>query len=62
MKNAKELSVSIIKKLESLPDYYDPSDIGNEIGIIIGQHSDEDIDSFKAGIDHGISLSKETHP
>lgn len=44
----------------------DISDIGNEIGIAIGDYIDEnklgyELDSFFHGVKHGISLKKGTH-
>jgi len=44
----------------------DLSDVGNEIGIIVGDWIDEDKfgfekDSFISGIKHGISLTDGTH-
>jgi hypothetical protein len=55
----------IIEQLESIDYDGDLSDIGNEIGIAIGQYlsqeKDDDIESFIHGINHGISLTNETH-
>jgi hypothetical protein len=41
----------------------DLSDIGNEIGIIIAKHFDEDntVEDFIHGLKHGISLTDGTH-
>lgn len=44
----------------------DLSDIGNEIGIIIGKHIEKDklgyeLEDFIAGLKHGISLVDGTH-
>lgn len=43
----------------------DISDLGNEIGIILGKYTSDDIgyelDSFIDGIKHGVSLTKGTH-
>ena len=39
----------------------DLSDIGNEIGIVIGKYSD-DVEDFISGVKHGVSLSNGTHP
>ena len=41
----------------------DISDIGNEIGIAIGEHLSEsdDLNSFISGLKHGISLKNGTH-
>jgi hypothetical protein len=42
----------------------DISDIGNEIGIAIAPHLNEDntIEDFIRGIRHGVSLVDSTHP
>ena len=44
----------------------DLSDLGNEIGIIVGKYICDDLgfdkDDFISGIRHGISLSDGTHP
>jgi hypothetical protein len=41
----------------------DLSDIGNEIGIVIGHYikSDEDVNDFIIGVKHGISLTDGSH-
>lgn len=41
----------------------DISDVGNEIGIAIGEHLSEkdDLNSFISGLKHGISLKNGTH-
>jgi len=43
----------------------DISDLGNEIGIILGKYTSDEIgyelDSFIHGIKHGVSLTKGTH-
>ena len=43
----------------------DLTDLGNEIGIIIGQYTNDKIgyekDDFVSGINHGISISDGTH-
>lgn len=62
MKNIKEICLEISERLAALPyDSGDLSDIGNEIGIILGKHFSEDIgfdmESFRAGLRHGVSLS-----
>ena len=45
----------------------DLSDIGNEIGFIIGKHIDSnkigfELDDFIRGLKHGISIANGTHP
>lgn len=43
----------------------DLSDLGNEIGIVIGQYTSDEIGydkgDFIAGVHHGISISEGTH-
>lgn len=60
----------LIKHLESIKNtspmnHGDLSDLGNEIGIIIGQYTNEKMgyekDDFVSGIRHGISISDGTH-
>jgi len=62
MKDIKRICLQISERLSNLPyDSGDLSDIGNEIGIIIGKHFGDDIgfdmESFRAGLRHGISLA-----
>jgi hypothetical protein len=42
----------------------DLSDIGNEIGIVIGKYTDDEntIEDFISGLRHGVSLANGTHP
>lgn len=44
-------------------DNGDLSDIGNEIGIVLGHYikSDEDFNDFIIGVKHGISLTDGSH-
>ena len=67
MKNILE---DLIKHLESIKNsapinHGDLSDLGNEIGIIIGQYTNDEMgyekDDFVSGVRHGISISDETH-
>ena len=60
----------LIKHLEYLKNsapinHGDLSDLGNEIGIVIGQYTDDKMGyekgDFIAGIHHGISISDGTH-
>ena len=60
----------LIKHLESLKNsapinHGDLSDLGNEIGIVIGQYTNDKMgyekEDFIAGINHGISISDGTH-
>jgi len=56
----KEISVSLDKVSY---DYGDYSDIGNEVGIVLGKTITKDeLEDFLAGLRHGISLSDGTHP
>jgi hypothetical protein len=63
----KNACLDISKRLSILPyDSGDISDIGNEIGIILGKYIDEqdhgwDKDGFISGLKHGISLTDGTH-
>lgn len=43
--------------------YGDISDIGNEIGIALGQYlsTEEELNDFITGLKHGISLKNGTH-
>jgi hypothetical protein len=63
MKNISSICKEISDSLANLPyDTGDLSDIGNEIGIAIGKYLSQDVgfdlDSFNAGIRHGIDLAK----
>jgi len=41
---------------------YDESDLGNEIGIVLGMSLNQElIETFMVGLKHGISLSYGTH-
>lgn len=56
----KDLSVSLGNVTYEFGDY---SDIGNEIGIVLGKKiTEEQFDDFITGLRHGISLSDGTHP
>ena len=53
-------------RLEKLPyDNGDLSDIGNEVGYILGgiikDMNDEDVQTFIMGFKHGVSLTNGTH-
>ena len=67
MKNILE---DLIKHLESIKNsapinHGVLSDLGNEIGIIIGQYTNDEMgyekDDFVSGVRHGISISDGTH-
>lgn len=53
----------LIEQLNKIKYKGDLSDIGNEIGIIIAKHFDEDntVEDFIHGLKHGISLTDGTH-
>ena len=51
----------IIEQLQNVIYKGDIGDIGNEIGIVIGKLTPEEIRDFKFGLSHGISLSDGTH-
>lgn len=67
MKDIIEINIDICNKLLNIPyKEGDLSDIGNEIGIILGKYIDDnkmgyDLISFISGIKHGISLTNGTH-
>lgn len=55
-----------LQKSTKLPPGSDLSDLGNEIGISIGKYVNEakigyELDSFIAGVKHGVSLIDGTH-
>lgn len=61
-----QVKQEIIDKLSEVKYYGDLSDIGNEIGIVIGKYitveeSGYDLNDFISGVEHGISLTNETH-
>ncbi len=51
----------IIEQLTNFKFRGDISDVGNEIGIVIGKYNKDDVESFIWGLKHGISLSDGTH-
>lgn len=56
-----EIKDKLIDRLFNIPYEGDIGDIGNEIGIVIGELTKEEISEFKHGINHGISLTDGTH-
>lgn len=54
---------TIVAQLNNIQyPHYDESDLGNEIGIVLGEFlSPEQIEIFIMGLKHGISLSDGTH-
>jgi len=64
--NFRKTILSISTKLLALPyDDGDISDIGNEIGIVVGScvegMTEEEINDFISGFRHGVSLTNGTH-
>lgn len=60
----KKIRASIIRQLQNVVyDNGDMADIGNEVGMAIARHFDENqsIDDFIAGVRHGASLIDGTH-
>jgi hypothetical protein len=64
MENFDKIRGKIWSSMEKVKTYGDLSDIGNEIGIIIGEYLDEKntVEDFISGLRHGISLVDGTHP
>ena len=61
-KTLREEIVNTLK--EDLPYEGDLSDLGNEIGYIIADYFDDegnDLDTFIAGVKHGVSIKDGTH-
>ena len=66
MKDLKQINTEIIERLSDVNYKGDLSDIGNEIGLSIGNFvSDDepgfDLQDFISGLEHGISIVKGTH-
>jgi hypothetical protein len=60
----KEIIEGLIQSLESIQySNGDISDVGNEIGIAIGEQlsTEQDLNDFISGLKHGISLKNGTH-
>jgi hypothetical protein len=64
----KDIASELIEHLQksSIPQGSDLGDLGNEIGILVGKYTDKnklgyELESFIAGIKHGVSLTKGTH-
>jgi F0F1-type ATP synthase assembly protein I len=58
-----ELRDAIVTQLNNIQyPSYDESDLGNEIGIVLGMSLNQElIEAFMVGLKHGISLSYGTH-
>ena len=64
MEDFKKILKEISENINNVTyEYGDYSDIGNEIGYVLGKTiTDEQFDDFITGLKHGISLSNGTHP
>ena len=62
METIEEIKQDIISQLYD-SHMCDLSDVGNEIGIVIGKYTDDNntIEDFISGLRHGVSLSNRTH-
>ena len=64
MDNFTHILTQIKQHLEKVTyDNGDLSDVGNEIGIVLGRYIDkeQDLKDFIQGLRHGISLTNEEH-
>lgn len=66
MNKFEKIKKEIIAQLDAVNYYGDLSDIGNEIGIVVGKYISEIKTGYEKaifihGINHGISLSNGTH-
>ena len=63
MKKFVDIKENIKTQLDNVKYDGDLSDIGNEIGIVIGKYLDENntIEDFIRGVRHGVSLINGTH-
>lgn len=64
MGDFKKILKEISENLKNVAyEYGDYSDIGNEIGFVLGKTITKDeLEDFLTGLRHGISLSDGTHP
>ena len=64
MEDFKKILKVISENLNNVAyEYGDYSDIGNEIGFVLGKTITKDeLEDFLSGLRHGISLSDGTHP
>ena len=64
MEDFKKILKEISENLNNVAyEYGDYSDIGNEVGFVLGKTITKDeLEDFFAGLRHGISLSDGTHP
>ena len=64
MDNFNHILSELIKHLENVPyENGDLSDVGNEIGIVLGNYieNEQEFKELITGIRHGISLTNGTH-
>lgn len=57
--------IELKNRADEINYHGDLSDVGNEIGIILGKQiikSSDEVDDFVSGLIHGISLGNNTHP
>jgi hypothetical protein len=59
-----DIKENIKNQLDKVNYRGDLSDIGNEIGIVIGKfiNKDNTVEDFIRGVRHGVSLANGTHP
>jgi len=64
MENFNIVRTEIRDQLNNINYRGDLSDLGNEIGIVLGKFitTTDELKDFINGINHGISLTKGTHP
>jgi hypothetical protein len=61
----KNILIDLEKRVNEINYDGDLSDVGNEIGIILGEQlvkTDDDLHDVISGLKHGISLGNNTHP
>ena len=63
MKKFNVAKFEIEERLAQIDYTGDLSDLGNEIGIVIGKYLDKDnsVEDFIRGLRHGVSLADDTH-
>jgi hypothetical protein len=64
MEDFNKIKEEIKTQLDTANYCGDLSDIGNEIGIVLGKYltTNDELSDFISGVNHGISLSNGTHP
>ena len=61
MDNSKIIIKDIVEKFSNVKYIGDIGDVGNEIGIVIGKYTEDEISEFMMGLRHGISLTDGSH-